>query len=66
MGAAVGITGAVALSSLVSTLLFGVAAIDPITYVAAAVILLVVAISAGFIPAFRASRISPMTALRTD
>jgi putative ABC transport system permease protein len=39
---------------------------DPWTYAGAAAILLLVALGAGFVPAFRASRISPMSALRAD
>ncbi len=65
-GAAFGTVAAVALSSLLSSLLFGVSPSDPWTYLAAAAILLLVAITAGFIPAYRASRISPMAALRAD
>jgi predicted permease len=65
-GSAIGIAGAVALSSLLASLLFGVSPNDPWTYAGAAAILLLVAIAAGFIPAFRASRISPMTALRAE
>jgi ABC-type antimicrobial peptide transport system permease subunit len=65
-GAVIGIIGAIAVSSLLSALLFGVSASDPWTYLDAAGVLLAVALAAGFIPAFRASRISPMTALRAD
>jgi predicted permease len=65
-GAAIGIVGAIALSSFLSALLFGVSPSDPWTYASAAAILLLVAIVAGFIPAFRASRISPMSALRAE
>jgi len=65
-GAALGITAAVALSSVLASLLFGVSPNDPWTYAGAAAILLLVAIVAGFIPAFRASRVSPMVALRAD
>jgi predicted permease len=65
-GAALGTGAAVALSQLLASLLFGVSPNDPWTYAGAAVILLLVAVTAGFIPAFRASRISPMTALRAD
>jgi predicted permease len=65
-GAGIGIAGAVALSSLLSALLFGVSPSDPWTYAGAAAILLLVALAASFIPAFRASRISPMTALRAE
>jgi predicted permease len=65
-GGVIGIAGAVAVSSLISSLLFGVSASDPWTYAGAAATLLLVAIAAGFIPAFRASRISPMSALRAE
>ena len=65
-GAALGIAGAAALSSVLASLLFGVSPNDPWTYLGAAAILLLVAITAGFLPAFRASRISPMTALRAE
>ncbi|MEX2262610.1 MAG: ABC transporter permease [Bryobacteraceae bacterium] len=65
-GIAIGAAGAVALSSLLASLLFGVSPGDPWTYAGAAAILLLVAIAAAFVPAFRASRISPITALRAD
>jgi ABC-type antimicrobial peptide transport system permease subunit len=65
-GGAIGILGAVALSSFLDSLLFGVSASDPWSYAGAAAILLLVAVAAGFLPAFRASRISPMTALRAE
>ena len=66
LGVAIGLAGAVALSSLLASLLFGVSPSDPLAYVGAAAVLLLVAVTAGFIPALRASRISPMAALRTD
>ena len=66
VGASLGIAGAVALSSLLSALLFGVSPGDPWTYATAAAILMSVAIAAGAVPAYRASRISPTTALRSD
>lgn len=65
-GAAVGIAAAVAVSSVLASLLFGVSPGDPWTYAIAAAVLLLVAITAGAIPAVRASRISPMRALRAD
>jgi predicted permease len=65
-GAALGTAAGVALFSFLSSLLFGVSQKDPWTYVGAAAILVLVAITAGFIPALRASRISPMTALRAE
>jgi predicted permease len=66
VGLALGIAAAVALSSVLTSLLFGVSPGDPWTYIGAAAILLLVAITAGLIPALRASRISPMTALRAE
>jgi predicted permease len=66
VGGAIGIAGAVALSSFLASLVFGVSTSDLWSYAGAAAILLLVALAAGFIPAFRASRISPMTALRAE
>jgi predicted permease len=65
-GACLGTLAAVSLSSVLASLLFGVKPSDPVTYACAAAILLLVALAAGFIPAFRASRISPMAALRSE
>ncbi|MPZ19143.1 MAG: FtsX-like permease family protein [Luteitalea sp.] len=66
LGAAIGLVGAITLSSLLSSILFAVTPSDPWTYAGTAAILLLVAVAAGFIPAFRASRVSPMAALRTE
>jgi ABC-type antimicrobial peptide transport system permease subunit len=65
-GAVVGLAAAIAVSSVLASLLFGVSRSDPWTYAIAAAVLLMVAIAAGVIPAIRASRISPMRALRAD
>jgi ABC-type lipoprotein release transport system permease subunit len=51
---------------LAASLLYGVTATDPLTFVAVVVILTGVAGLAGFVPAWRAARIEPMSALRTD
>lgn len=66
IGIALGIAAAVPLSVYLTSLLFGVSANDTATYTVAGGILMVVALAAGFIPAFRASRISPMAALRAE
>jgi putative ABC transport system permease protein len=65
-GASVGVAGALLLTRLMSSLLYGVTASDPATYAAVAAGLLAIAFAASFLPARRASRIDPMRALRTD
>lgn len=66
VGATVGILGALALTRMLSGLLFGVTASDPVTFAAAPVILLGVAVLACWIPARRAAGIDPVRALRQD
>jgi len=65
-GVAVGIVAAMIVGRLVTTLLAGVTSSDPITFIAVAVSLVTVALAASYIPARRASRIDPATALRTE
>ena len=64
MGIALGLTGALALTRALSSLLYGVGATDPATFAAVALLFLVVALAASYIPARRATRIDPMAALR--
>jgi putative ABC transport system permease protein len=63
-GIACGLGGAVALTRLVNTLLFGVSATDRVTFVGVALLFLLVGVAASYIPARRAARIDPMAALR--
>jgi putative ABC transport system permease protein len=63
-GVAIGIAGAFALTRLMTALLFHVSATDPATFIAVALLFLVVALAASYIPALRATRIDPMAALR--
>jgi predicted permease len=65
-GVAIGLVGGLALTRLASSLLYGVTPSDPLTFAAVVVILTGVAGLAGFVPAWRAARIEPMSALRTD
>jgi putative ABC transport system permease protein len=66
IGIAIGIAASFALTRLMKTLLFGVSATDPITFVAVSILLLVVTVAACYIPARRAMRVDPMVALRHD
>jgi putative ABC transport system permease protein len=65
-GMAIGLGASVALTRLIESLLFGVSARDPLTFVSVSVVLLVVVFAACFIPALRALRIDPLTALRYE
>jgi predicted permease len=66
LGLALGIVASRALSNTLGSLLFGVTSGDPITYFGVGALLIVVAAAAGYIPAWRASRIDPMVALRSN
>ena len=66
IGGAIGLAAAVGIGRLAGSLLFELTGYDPIVLTASAVLLTVVALAAGFVPALRASRIDPMTALRYE
>jgi ABC-type antimicrobial peptide transport system permease subunit len=66
LGLTVGTTAAVALSRLISSLLFGVTPADPLTFAAATAVLLTIALGATLFPALRATQIDPLPALRTE
>ena len=66
IGIGVGIGGAVSLSSLLQSLLFGVRARDTLTLAVASMVLLIVTVVACLIPAQRATRVDPATALRLE
>jgi putative ABC transport system permease protein len=66
IGLAIGLAGSLALSRLLATLLFGVGERDPVTMAAVAAILGCVALLACYIPAYRATRVDPIVALRYE
>ncbi len=66
VGLALGIAGALALTRLLSSMLFGVSPADPLTYSAVALLLAAVAFAACYFPARRAMDVDPMIALRNE
>jgi ABC-type antimicrobial peptide transport system permease subunit len=66
IGVAFGLGAAAALTRLMSPLLFGVGAIDPVTYAAVALILLTSAMLSSYLPARRAARVDPVEALGSE
>jgi putative ABC transport system permease protein len=66
IGVAIGLVSALALSGLLTTMLFGVKPVDPISYILTATVLLVIAALACYIPALRAARVDPIVALRQE
>ena len=65
-GIAVGLLASFALARLIATLLYDTSPADPMTFVATGALLVGVAAIAGYVPALRASRVDPMTALRAE
>jgi predicted permease len=66
IGASIGLIGVWAAQKLISGLLFGISAVDPLTFAGAALFLLTVVLIACWLPAWRAARVDPCIALRAE
>jgi putative ABC transport system permease protein len=66
IGVGIGLAAALGLTQLMKSMLFGVGAMDPLTFISVAAVLVCVALAASYIPARRAMRVDPLVALKYE
>jgi putative ABC transport system permease protein len=66
IGVGLGLAGAFVLARFLASLLFAIGTYDPVTFLGVAILLIVVALAASYIPARRAMRVDPIVALRCE
>jgi predicted permease len=66
IGTAIGLAAATGLTRVMSSLLFGISALDPVTYAAVPVVLVIATLAASYLPARRAAAVDPVEALRAE
>ena len=66
LGVAIGVAGALVMSRIIGSMLYGTGATDPLTYLVVSVTFLIIAMLASYVPARRAARFDPVVALRWE
>jgi putative ABC transport system permease protein len=66
IGVGIGLAAAIGLSKVVASVLYGISATDPVTFISVAVIMIAVALVACFFPARKATKVDPLTAMRYE